>query len=183
MHLTPDVAFETIQRLAHNLGVSLRHTIQQSTPKVTPFKYPSGSESAVLPRTGSVHAVDSERGDWTSGLPMQIKPPYANQASLAEVEVAIASARAAFSSLQSSGNHSSWPTSTSRSPSPSAVSIPSVVVFRFGGDCRGGGIGSPLPDSRLQARGDHTLPASLEPRLEGTVLRHPCSGCPLYPRV
>jgi hypothetical protein len=45
MHLTPDMTFEHVQRLAHNLGISLTQTIQQSsqpTPKVTPPKYPSG---------------------------------------------------------------------------------------------------------------------------------------------
>jgi hypothetical protein len=120
MHLTPDMTFEHVQRLAHNLGISLRQTIQQSsqpTPKVTPPKYPSGVK-AFLPRSGSVHTVDSE----TEG--MDERPCSAYQASLEEVEVAIASARAGLSPPQPRVNQYSWPTSTSRSPSPSVVSIP-----------------------------------------------------------
>jgi hypothetical protein len=120
MHLTPDMTFENVQRLAHNLGISLRQIIHQSsqpTPKVTPPKYPSGVK-AFLPRSGSVHAVDSE----TEG--MDERPCSAYQASLEEVEVAIASARAGFSPPQSSVKHRSWQTSTSCSPSPSVVFIP-----------------------------------------------------------
>jgi hypothetical protein len=87
MHITPDMTFETIQMLAHNLGISLRQTIQQSSPKVTPPQYPSGIK-ALFTHSGSVHAVDSE----TEGAYERLFSQY--QASLEEVEVAIASARA-----------------------------------------------------------------------------------------
>jgi hypothetical protein len=52
MHLTPGMNFETVQRHSHNLGVSLRQTIQQSMPPVTP-KFPPGVKG-LLPRGGSV---------------------------------------------------------------------------------------------------------------------------------
>jgi hypothetical protein len=41
MHLNPVMSFETVQRHAHNLGASLRQTIQQSTQPETP-KFPPG---------------------------------------------------------------------------------------------------------------------------------------------
>jgi hypothetical protein len=63
MHLTPGMSFETVQRLAHNLGVSLRQTIEQSTTP-TPPKYPPGVKG-LLPRSSAqaVHSAEIDESE------------------------------------------------------------------------------------------------------------------------
>jgi hypothetical protein len=52
MRLNPGMSFETVQRHVHNLGVSLRQTIQQSVQPVT-HKFPP-EVRGFPPRGGSV---------------------------------------------------------------------------------------------------------------------------------
>ena len=61
MHLNPGMSFETVQRHAHNLGVSLRQTIQQSAQTTGP-KFPPGVKG-LIPRgipTQSVNSAETE---------------------------------------------------------------------------------------------------------------------------
>jgi hypothetical protein len=59
MHLTPGMSFETVQRLTHNLGVSLRQAMGQHQTTSIGTKTPFGIW-ALLPRSGSVLAVESQ---------------------------------------------------------------------------------------------------------------------------
>jgi hypothetical protein len=56
MHLTPGMTFETVQRLAHNLGVSLKQAVAQPLTSSVISKQTSGVKS-LLPRPGSVLAI------------------------------------------------------------------------------------------------------------------------------
>jgi hypothetical protein len=68
MHLTPGMSSETVQRHAHNLGVSLRQTVQQSAQPVTQ-KFPPGVKG-LLPRGGSLQSVNStETADLEDPIP------------------------------------------------------------------------------------------------------------------
>jgi hypothetical protein len=57
MHLLTGILFKTVQRHAHNLGVSLRHKIKQSTMSMPP-KYPTGLDGLIT-RTDPVQAEHS----------------------------------------------------------------------------------------------------------------------------
>jgi hypothetical protein len=59
MHLTPGMSFETGQRLADNLGVSIRQAVAQPQTPSFGTKTPFGVR-ALLPRSGSVLAVESQ---------------------------------------------------------------------------------------------------------------------------
>jgi hypothetical protein len=117
MHLTPGMSFETVQRLAHNLGVSLRQTIEQSTTQVPP-KYPPGVKG-VFPR-GSAQTVHSAEVD-------ESEEPHssADSPSVTALEAALATIQAGSGHHSPSGStRPSWKATASNSPSPSVVSIP-----------------------------------------------------------
>ena len=120
MHLKPELTFEEVIRLAHNLGVSLRQTMLQPTRQADRTKVPPGVK-ALLTRMDSVNTVETE-----SGEPV-VDPTQAEEASLQEVEVALAHAHLAQAQARDSATQSSGrPTwrSSYGSPSPSVVSVP-----------------------------------------------------------
>jgi hypothetical protein len=118
MHLLPGMSFETVQRHAHNLGVSLRHTIKQST-MTTPPKYPPGVKGLIT-RTGPVQAVHSVEGVETEEQDSGSELP-----SLTHLEAALATVQASGGYPSHSGtSRTSWRANSSRSPSPSVGSIP-----------------------------------------------------------
>jgi hypothetical protein len=114
MHLTPSLSFEEVQRLAHNLGVSLRQTMLQSSPGGVKPRVPPGVKSLVT-RPSTVSTVGTE-----SELPLD--PFGSEEASLREVEVALAHAQLASSSARASGH--ALGSAGSHPSSPSVVSIP-----------------------------------------------------------
>jgi hypothetical protein len=63
MHLTPEMTFETVQRLNHNLGVSLRQAVAKPLTSSVVSRQPSGvfnPSSGVLPRD-QVPRIDFDR--------------------------------------------------------------------------------------------------------------------------
>ena len=122
MHLTPGMSFETVQRHAHNLGVSLRQTIQQSVPPLTP-KFPPGVKG-LLPRGVSVQSVNSTETADLEDTQSLVDPP-----TMAALEATLANTHAGNSYYSPSGTPSGssrqhWRPPMPRSPSPSVVSIP-----------------------------------------------------------
>ena len=122
MHLTPGMSFETVQRHAHNLGVSLRQTIQQSVPPFTP-KFPPGVKG-LLPRGVSVQSVNS-----TETADLEDTQSLVDSPTMAALEAALANTHAGNSYYSPSGTQSGssrqhWRPPMPRSPSPSVVSIP-----------------------------------------------------------
>ena len=122
MHLTPGMSFETVQRHAHNLGVSLRQTIQQSVPPLTP-KFPPGVKG-LLPRGVSVQSVNS-----TETADLEDTQSLVDSPTMAALEAALANTHAGNSYYSPSGTPSGssrqhWRPPMPRSPSPSVVSIP-----------------------------------------------------------
>lgn len=134
MHLTPGMSFETVQRHAHNLGVSLRQTIQQSVPPVTP-KFPPGVKG-LLPRGGSVQSVNS-----TETADLEEPQSLVDSPTMAALEAALANTHAGNSYYSTSGTPSGssrqqWRPPMPRSPSPSVVSIPTRGWASPGGSVR-----------------------------------------------
>ena len=122
MQLTPGMSFETVQRHAHNLGVSLRQTIQQSVPPFTP-KFPPGVKG-LLPRGVSVQSVNSTETADLEDTQSLVDPP-----TMAALEATLANTHAGNSYYSPSGTPSGssrqhWRPPMPRSPSPSVVSIP-----------------------------------------------------------
>jgi hypothetical protein len=120
MHLTPDMSFEKVQRLAFSLGTSLRQTILQSNQAAAKAKVPLGSKT-FLHRPGSVHSLEVTDVEENHDL----GPEGSDIATPAQVEVALAHTQlqSALSGSSPLTGHRSWE-SSSRSPSPSVVSIP-----------------------------------------------------------
>jgi hypothetical protein len=119
MHLTPGMTFETVQRLAHNLGVSLRQAVAQSLTSSVISRQPSGVKS-LLPRPGSVLAIESQEST-SIGSP----PPDQENGCYPEMEAHMAAASAAHGYYWGSpGTQPSWRQMEPRSSSPSVVSIP-----------------------------------------------------------
>jgi hypothetical protein len=89
MHLKPGMSFETVQRLAHNLGVSLRQAVAQpETPSVgamTPF-----GVRVLLPHSGSVLADESQESS-SVGVP----PLDPEEGAYHELEANMAAGKAA----------------------------------------------------------------------------------------
>jgi hypothetical protein len=134
MHLTPGMSFETVQRHAHNLGVSLRHTIQQSVQPVT-TKFPPGVKG-LLSRGGSAHSVNS-----TETADLEDPQSIGDAPNMAALEVALANTHAGNSYYSPSGTPSGssrqhWRPPMPRSPSPSVVSIPTRGWASPGGSVR-----------------------------------------------
>jgi hypothetical protein len=134
MHLTPGMSFETVQRHAHNLGVSLRQTIQQSVPPVTQ-KFPPGVKG-LLPRGGSVQSVNS-----TETANLEDPQSLVDSPTIAALEAALANTHAGNSYYSPSGTPSGssrqhWRPPMPRSPSPSVVSIPTRGWASPGGSVR-----------------------------------------------
>jgi hypothetical protein len=117
MHLTPDMSFEKVQRLAFSLGTSLRQTILQSANSSGKAKVPLGVKT-FLPRAGSVQAVEVDDQEEEH----EAEPSFGDIATPAELEVALAHTQLQSESSPLTGRPS-WG-SSSRSPSPSVVSIP-----------------------------------------------------------
>ena len=122
MHLNPGMSFETVQRHAHNLGVSLRQTIQQSAQTTGP-KFPPGVKG-LIPRGIPTQSVNSAETEDTEEYPSK-----GNFPTVAVLEAALASTQTGNSYSTPSGtpsgpNRHPWKPPTPRSPSPSVVSIP-----------------------------------------------------------
>jgi hypothetical protein len=122
MHLNPGMSFETVQRHAHNLGVSLRQTIQQSAQSSS-TRVPLGVK-VLLPRGNSAPSVNStETADAEEYLSKGDFP------AIAVLEAALASTTTGNnfstpSGTPSGSNRHPWKPPMPRSPSPSVVSIP-----------------------------------------------------------
>jgi hypothetical protein len=117
MHLTPGMKFETVQRLAHNLGISLRQAIAQPVAPSVVNRHPLGVK-LLIPRPWSVLAVESPESS-SVGVPPSEDGGYPDM----EARVAAAHAVNGYSwSLP--GAQSSWKQTNPRSSSPSVVSIP-----------------------------------------------------------
>jgi hypothetical protein len=122
MHLKSELTFEEVQRIAQNLGVSLRQTMLQPTIQVAKPKIPPGVKT-LLPLLASINTCETESGD-----PIDYTA-QAEEASLHELEIELAHAH-----LAHEPNHVRTPSypltgrpswkSLSRSPSPSVVLIP-----------------------------------------------------------
>jgi hypothetical protein len=122
MHLNPGMSFETVQRHAHNMGVSLRQTIQQSAQSPS-SRVPLGVK-VLPPRGNSAQSVNStETADAEEYLS---KGDFPTIAAL-EAELASSTTGNNFSthSVTPSGSkrHPSKPPMP-RSTSSSVVSIP-----------------------------------------------------------
>jgi hypothetical protein len=119
MHLTPGMTFETVQRLAHNLGVSLRQAVAQPPAPSVVSRQLSGVKS-LLPRLGSVLAMESQESS-SIGVP----PSDQEQGGYPELEANMAATPAADGySWSPQGTQPSWRGTDPRSSSPSVVSIP-----------------------------------------------------------
>jgi hypothetical protein len=119
MHLTPGMSFETVQRLAHNLGVSLRQAVAQPQAQSQGVKHPFGVK-ALLPRPGSVLAVESQESS-SIGVP----PSDIEEGGYPELEANLATSQAAGGYVSNAPSISpSWRKTETFSPSPSVVSIP-----------------------------------------------------------
>jgi hypothetical protein len=119
MHLTPGIALETVQRLVHNLGVSLRQAVAQ-TPTPSVFSRPPSGVKSLLLLQGSVLAIESQEST-SVGSPL----PDQETGFCPEMEANIAAAAAANRHYWSSpGTQPSWRQTEPRSSSPSVVSIP-----------------------------------------------------------
>jgi hypothetical protein len=117
MHLTPGMTFETVQRLAHNLGISLRQAVAQPVVSSLASRQPMGVKS-LLPGPGSVHAVESPESS-------SVGVPPSEDGGYPEMEAHVAAAHAVNGySWSPPGAHSSWKQTDPRSSSPSVVSIP-----------------------------------------------------------
>jgi hypothetical protein len=129
MQLTPDMSFEKVQRLAFSLGTSLRQTILQSKKTSAKAKVPVGSKT-FRRRPGSFHSL--KVADFVENH--DFGPNYSDIATSAQVKDALAHTQlqsALFVSSPLTG-HRSWE-SSSRSPSPSVVSIPTRGWVSSGG--------------------------------------------------
>jgi hypothetical protein len=134
MHLTPGMSFETVQRHAHNLWVSLRQTIQQSAKPVT-HKFPPGVK-VLLPRGGSVQSVNS-----TETAVLEDPKSFVDDPTMAALEAALANTHAGNNYPSPSGTLSgssrqTWRPPVPRSPSTSVVSIPTRGWASPGGSVR-----------------------------------------------
>jgi hypothetical protein len=123
MHLKPGHTFEEVQRLAHNMGLSLRQAMAQTPNSVVGVKpkYPPGLKT-LLPRPVNV-ITETESGDTDNLMSGHISA----EASLQEVEVALAQTQMEqgrrYPKTFGGSGQPSWQ-STRRSPSPSVASIP-----------------------------------------------------------
>jgi hypothetical protein len=122
MHLNPCMSFETAQRYAHNLKVSLRQTIRQSAQPVT-HKFPPGVKG-LLPRECSVQSVDS-----TETANLQDPQSFVDDPNMAALEAALENTHAGNSypspsSTLSGSSFQPWRPPVPRSASHRNVSIP-----------------------------------------------------------
>jgi hypothetical protein len=120
MHLTPDMSFDKVQRLAFRLGTSLRQKIVQSNHTTAKAKVPLGSKT-FLHRPGSVHSLEVTDVEENHDA----GPEGSDIATPAQVEGRPGSypAPVRLVPLVPLMGHRSWEPS-SKSPSPSVVSIP-----------------------------------------------------------
>jgi hypothetical protein len=73
MHLNPGMTFENVQRLAHNLGVSLRQAVAQPLTSSVDRRQPSRVKY-LLPRPGSVLEIESQESTSIGSPPLIRKP-------------------------------------------------------------------------------------------------------------
>jgi hypothetical protein len=103
MHLTPGMTFETVQRLAHNFGLSLRQVVAQPLTSSVVGRKPS-EVKYLLPRPGSVLAIESQEST-------SIGSPFPDQETggYPEMEATMAAAPAAHGYYWGSpGTQPSW---------------------------------------------------------------------------
>jgi hypothetical protein len=187
MHLTPGMTFETVQRLAHNLGVYLRQAVAQPPAASAVSRQPSGVKS-LLPRPGSVLVMESQESS-SIGVP----PSYQEKGGYPELEANMAAATAANGHLWSPPGTQPFCRETDpRSSSPSVVSIPARAWASPGGSVvseppirpRVGnpprtGISKP-PLCFLCYEAGHFLADC--PRLSSTLQRAAAENCAAYQR-
>jgi hypothetical protein len=112
MHLTTGMKFETVRRLAHNLGVSLRQTVAQPLTSSVVSRQPSGVKY-LLPRPGSVLTIESQEST-SIGFP----PPDQETGCYPKMEANMAPASAAHGYYWGSpGTQPSWRQTEPRSSS------------------------------------------------------------------
>jgi hypothetical protein len=126
MHLTPGMSFETVQRHAQNLGVSLRQTIQQSAQPAI-HKFPPGIKG-LLPRGGPVQSVNA-----TETADLDYPQSFVDETNMAASEAALENTHTGNSYTSPSGTPSDssrqpWRPPMPRSPSSSVLSIPTRGV-------------------------------------------------------
>jgi hypothetical protein len=114
MHLTPGMSYETVQRHAHNLGVSLRQTIQQSVQPETP-KFPPGVNGS-LPRGGSVQSVNS-----TETADLEDHQSFVDDPTMAALETALENTHTGNSYSSPSGTLSGPSCQSWRPPMPTPL--------------------------------------------------------------
>ena len=126
LHLAPDMSFDKVTRLAHDLGMSLRQTaLQAITPEKGKFVQGVKPIPSLFPRKGAlgVLQVSKEESD-----PDELNDHTPDMLTRRDLEVALASVRsqgARFSHQSAPSERSSWSvTSAPQSPPVSAVSIP-----------------------------------------------------------
>jgi hypothetical protein len=89
MHLKPGMSFETVQRLAHNLCVTLRHAVAQPQTKSVGTKTPFGVRT-LIPSSGSVLVVESQESSSVG-----VQPSDLEEGSYPELEANMAAGQAA----------------------------------------------------------------------------------------
>jgi hypothetical protein len=113
------MTFETVQRLAYNLGVSLRQAVAQPLTSSVVSKQASGVKS-ILPHLMSVLTIESQEST-SIGSPL----PDQETGCYPEMEANMAGASAAHGYYWGSpGTQTSWRQTEPRFSSPSVVSIP-----------------------------------------------------------
>jgi hypothetical protein len=128
------MSFETVQWHAHNLGVSLRQTIQQSAQSSS-SRVPLGVK-VLVPRGSSTKSVNS-----TETADAEEYPSKGDFPTIAALESALASTTTGNNVSTPSGtpsgtNRHPWNPPMPRSPSPSVVSIPTRWWASPGGSVR-----------------------------------------------
>jgi hypothetical protein len=143
MHLNPGVSFETVQRHAHNLGVSLRQTIQQSAQSSS-SRVPLWVK-VLVPRGNSAQSVNStETADAEEYLSKGDFPI------IAALEAALAITTTGYnlstpSGTPSGSNRHHWKPPMPRSPSPQCGIDTWWTHQRMGKSGRIRSIGAPCP--------------------------------------
>jgi hypothetical protein len=148
MHLTPGMTFDTVQRLAHNLRVSLRKDLAQPLTSPVVSRQPSGVKS-LLPRPGSVLAIESQESTSIGSSP----PDQENRVLSGERGQYGRCCGHTRSLLEFAGYSALVETNRTRSSSPSVVSIPTR-----GWASPGGSVFSEPPRGKSPAHGNLEAP-------------------------
>jgi hypothetical protein len=174
MHLTPGMTFETVQRSAHNLGISLRQAVAQPVVSSLASRQPMGVKSLIT-RPVSVHAVESPESS-SIGIPPSEDGGYL------DMEALVAAAHAVNGySWSPLGAQPSWKQTDPRSSSPSVVSIPTRGWVSPGGSVMSEPSSPSRPRVGYLPRTGISKPPPLFPLLRGRTLLSRFSLAPGYP--